>query len=107
MSKLQQIGTLASKVLQAAMNSGLTWDESVSALGMAAKALADQAAQEGDGTSEDCRAHAKKRLEEGFAQPVRLVFARSDLGALKNLSEKDAKTLLENCNTKVFLKMPH
>ncbi len=105
MSKLQQIGALASKALQEAMKSGLTWDESVAAFGMAAKALADQAGREGDGKPEDCHAHAKKRFEEGFVQPVRLVFARSDLSAFASYSQNDAAAILENCNSHVFVRV--
>lgn len=106
MNKLQQIGTLASKSLQEAMKSGLTWDEAVAAFGIAAKALADQAAKEGDGKPEDCHAHAKKRFEEGFVQPTHLVFARSDLSAFASYSQEDAAAILENCNVHIITRVP-
>lgn len=67
-SKLQQIGMLVSTAIQESMKSGLTWDGSVAAFGMAPKALADRASIEGDGTPEDCQSRARKRFEEGFAQ---------------------------------------
>lgn len=73
MSKLHDnIGALAAKAMQAALTSGLTWDESVAAFGLASKALADGAAKEGDGTVGDCHSHAKKRFNEAFLQDVRL-----------------------------------
>ncbi|OJW46189.1 MAG: hypothetical protein BGO63_03725 [Candidatus Accumulibacter sp. 66-26] len=110
MNKLHQdIGALASKVLQSAMASGLSWDESVAAFGLAAKALADGAAKEGDGSSADCQAHAQKRFTEGFAQTVQLVFVSADLSQLKQAYSDDpaaARTILKNANTHVLFK-PH
>lgn len=108
MNKLHQaMGSLASKVIQAAMASGLSWDESVAALGLASKALADGAAKDGDGTITDCHAHAQKRFAEGFAQPVQWVFAGSDLSQLKKAYEANpelADAILANTNHCIVLK---
>lgn len=110
MSKLHQdMGALASKVIQAAMASGLSWDESVAALGLATKALADGAAKDGDGTVADCHAHAQKRFTEAFAQEVQLVFAGSDLSQFKKAYEDDpaaAEAILANTNIRIITK-PH
>ncbi len=73
MNKVQKIGALANKVMQEAMNSGLTWDESVAAFGVAAKAISDFASKNGDGVVESCHAHAKMRFEEGFSQLAEVV----------------------------------
>ena len=73
MSKVEEIGGLASALLKQMMSSGLTWDESVAALGLAAGAVADQASKSGDGDLDNCRAHALKRFNEGFDQPVQIV----------------------------------
>ncbi len=77
MSKNQQIGQLAATIIQSGMASGLTWDESIAAFGIAAKVLADAAAKDGDGASADCHAHAQKRFAEGFAQNVSVSFAEA------------------------------
>lgn len=71
MSKLkQQIGDLATQAVKLAMGSGLTWDESVAAFGIASKALAVKASSEGDGDKDSCTAHAVKRFYQGIAQDV-------------------------------------
>lgn len=107
MSKNQRIGTLASKMLQEAMKSGMTWDESVAALGLTAKALADQAARESDGTPEDCRTHAKKRFEEGFAQNVQVIITGADISRLEEIygaaSPDAVQAVMANTNTHIFL----
>lgn len=79
MNKTQEIGALAAKLMQSGMESGLTWDETVAAFGVAAKALAGSAHRDGDGALEDCQDHARKRFEQGFAQEVQVVFAMSDI----------------------------
>lgn len=73
------LGGYVSLVMAEGMKSGLTWDETVAGLGLAAKALADGAARDGDGDHANCHAHARKRFDEAFAQDVRLIFAGSDL----------------------------
>lgn len=81
MSKKQQVGQLAATVIQASMASGLTWDETIAAFGVAAKVLADAAAKDGDGEAADCHAHAQKRFAEGFAQNVSVSFAEAGSAA--------------------------
>jgi len=71
MSKLKnKIGDLSSQLIAIALSSGLTWDESVTAFGLATKALAVKACVEGDGSKESCINHAEKRLQQGFSQEV-------------------------------------
>lgn len=109
MDKQQQITALAAQLVQFAMASGLTWDETIGAFGLAAKALADGASREGDGPLYDCVAHAQKRFAEGIAQPVQLVFAASDLSQLRQAYDADqsaAEAILANTNVRVALK-PH
>jgi len=72
MSKKHEIGTVSSALIRIAMASDLTWDESVAAMGLACKALANAAAQEGDGTIEKCLALARKRFDEAFSQNVQI-----------------------------------
>lgn len=85
MDKRQQIGGLAAKLVQAGMTSGLTWDETVAAFGIASKVLADGAAKDGDGSAQNCHEHAQKRFAEGFAQTVQV------------------EAILANCNTRIEL----
>lgn len=106
-SPRKNVASLAAKVIQAAMASGLTWDESVAALGVSAKVLAEGAAKDGDGSMDDCQAHAQKRFAEGFAQHVEVAFACSDLSQLKKAYDADpatAEAILANTNFTVVLK---
>lgn len=105
-----KIGELAGKLIREAMESGLTWDESVAAIGLAAKALSTGATKEGDGTPESCQAHAKKRLDEAFAQDVQMVFAGADISQLQRAYEANpdsATALLANANWNIHPKMKH
>ncbi|CAB3754897.1 hypothetical protein [Paraburkholderia humisilvae] len=100
-----KIGLFVDQLVQQAMNSGLTWDEAVAGFGLAAKATAVAAAQAGDGSAENCEAHARKRFEEGFAQNVSVIMARSDLTQLREAyADVDASAMLENCNVKIALR---
>lgn len=103
--KQHQIGVLAAQIVQASMVSGLSWDESIAAFGIAAKVMAEEAAKNGDG--EDCLAHARKRFDEGCAQPVQVVFGASDPAAFKRLPQEAADAVLANANTRIFIKEPH
>lgn len=60
------------------MELGLTWDEAVTAFGLAAKAAAKAAASTSDNGSEDRVAIAKQKLEEAFATKVRVVVTIAD-----------------------------
>ncbi|WP_157634146.1 hypothetical protein [Burkholderia ubonensis] len=100
-----KIGLFVDQLVQQAMHSGLTWDEAVAAFGLAAKATAAVAAQSGDGTAENCEAHARKRFEESFAQNLRVVLAQSDMTQLRDAyAGVDARAVLENCNVKIALR---
>ena len=70
MTKALKIGTTAAAAITLAMDSGLTWDEAVAALGVACKALAKKASNRGDGSEADCESHALKRFNQGFEQDV-------------------------------------
>ena len=51
-----------------ALASGLSWDQAITAFGIASKAIAAQAASQGNGTLEQCTAHARQRLAFGMEQ---------------------------------------
>ncbi|MEX3917941.1 hypothetical protein AB4Y43_17115 [Paraburkholderia sp. BR10872] len=68
-------GELVERFIDEAISSGLTWDEAVAVFGLAAKASAQAAAAAGEGPEADCVAHARKRFEEAFAQPLHVVVA--------------------------------
>lgn len=100
-----KIGLFVDRLVQQAMNSGLGWDEAVAAFGLAAKATAAVAAQAGDGSAENCEAHARKRFEESFAQNVTVVLAQSDVTQLRAAyAGVDARAVLENCTVKIALR---
>ncbi|WP_257828157.1 type IV secretory system conjugative DNA transfer family protein [Burkholderia glumae] len=100
-----KIELFVARLVQQAMNSGLTWDEAVAAFGLAAKATAAVAAQAGDGTAENCLGHARKRLEESFTQVLTVVWAGANLTQLRAAyAGVDARALLENCNFKIALR---
>ncbi|RZA33453.1 MAG: hypothetical protein EOP92_20830 [Lysobacteraceae bacterium] len=67
---IDKLGTLAARVVEDALRSGLSWDQAVVALGIAAKAMSAKAASEGgamSGANADQYAlHAEKRLKEGM-----------------------------------------
>lgn len=64
--------------------------------------LADSAKQNGDGS--DCCVHGMKRFNEGFSQPVRLIFAGNDPAAFKMYDKDDAQAIFANANIKLFIK---
>lgn len=68
-----RIGVIAGKFVQDAMTSGLTWEEAIAALGLAAKATALAAAGAGHAPASECVALARRRFEEAFAQEVNVV----------------------------------
>ncbi|WP_199031306.1 hypothetical protein [Ralstonia sp. ASV6] len=101
----ENISTLVTQILQQTMGSGLTWDEAVTAFGLAAKAATAAAAEANHGSAEACEALARARFEEAFAQKVNVVMARSDLTRLKEAcSDVDVTALLANFNVKVAIR---
>lgn len=67
-SRVDRLGALAAHVVEHALASGLSWEEAIVAFGIAAKAIAAQAAVQGTGTMEACVAHAANRLQFGMDQ---------------------------------------
>lgn len=63
---IHKMGSLSAKVAKAVMESGLTWDEGIAALGVATKAIALQASREGAGLSSDCVARAHTSFQQGM-----------------------------------------
>lgn len=63
---VDKLGELAARVVKDALASGLSWDEAIVAFGVASKAMAAKAATEGNGTLEECTAHAQGRLQFGM-----------------------------------------
>lgn len=101
-----KIGLFVNRLVrEAMMASGLTWDEAVASFGLAAKATAVAAAKSGDGSTEDCIAQALKRFEEGFAQPVRVIVAGTDMESLRaayNDGAAEMRSVIENSNLRIF-----
>lgn len=64
----RQARALAAHVVEEALASGLTWDQAITAFGIASKAIAAQAASQGNGTLEQCTLHAQERLRFGMEQ---------------------------------------
>jgi hypothetical protein len=65
---IDKLGALAAHVVEEALASGLSWDQAITAFGIASKAIAAQAATQGNGTLEQCTAHARERLKIGMEQ---------------------------------------
>lgn len=64
--EIHKMGDLAAKVARAVIESGLTWDEGIAGLGVAAKAIALQASKEGAGSKDECVARAHGRFQQGL-----------------------------------------
>lgn len=67
-SRIDRLGTLTARVVEEALASNLSWDEAIIAFGIASKAIAAKAATQGNGTLEQCTAHAQGRLQLGMEQ---------------------------------------
>jgi hypothetical protein len=67
-ARVDKLGALAAHVVEQALASGLSWDEAILAFGIAAKAMAAKAAQQGVGTVEQCAVQAERRLKSGMDQ---------------------------------------
>jgi hypothetical protein len=64
--RVERLGALAAHVVEHALASGLNWDEAVLGFGVAAKALAAKAADQGAGSMDQCAALAERRLKTGM-----------------------------------------
>ena len=72
---MQTVGHAAGELAMACKQTGLSWDESIAMLGLAAKVLSTEAKlREPDF---DCHDLGKRRLNEGFSQSIDLKFATS------------------------------
>jgi hypothetical protein len=67
-ARVERLGALAAHVVEHALASGLSWDEAVLGFGVAAKALAAKAAEQGAGSPEQCALQAERRLKAGMQQ---------------------------------------
>jgi len=63
---VDKVGALAAHVVEHALASGLTWDQAIMAFGVAGKAIAAKAAEQGNGNPAEYAAHAEKRLKYGM-----------------------------------------
>lgn len=72
---VDRLGTLAARVVEEALASGMTWDQAIVAFGIASKALAAKAATQGNGTPEECAAHAQERLQFGMEHSAEVLRA--------------------------------
>jgi hypothetical protein len=66
--RIDRLGALAAHVVEHALASGLSWDEAVLGFGIAAKALAAKASDQGAGSVEQCATLAERRLKSGMEQ---------------------------------------
>lgn len=73
--RVDKLGVLAARVVEDALASGLSWDEAITAFGVASKAMAAKAASEGSGTPEECIAHAQNRLQFGMEHSAEVLRA--------------------------------
>lgn len=67
-ARIDKVGALSAHVVEQALASGLTWDEAIVAFGVAARAIAARAADQGVGTMDQCAALAERRLKSGLEQ---------------------------------------
>ncbi|MCS0590889.1 hypothetical protein ACFQ09_13130 [Massilia norwichensis] len=67
-ARVERLGALAAHVVEHALASGLSWDEAILGFGIAAKALAAKAADQGVGRMDQCAALAERRLKAGMDQ---------------------------------------
>jgi hypothetical protein len=67
-ARVDKLGALTAHVVEHALASGLNWDEAILAFGIAAKALAAKASDQGIGTMEQCATQAERRLKSGMDQ---------------------------------------
>lgn len=67
-ARVERLGALAAHVVEHALASGLSWDEAILGFGIAAKALAAKAADQGVGGMDQCAALAERRLRTGMDQ---------------------------------------
>jgi hypothetical protein len=66
--RIDRLGALTAHVVEHALASGLAWDEAILAFGIAARAIAARAADQGAGTVDQCAAQAERRLKSGMEQ---------------------------------------
>lgn len=64
--RIHKMGELVTKVTKAVIDSGLTWDEGIAGLGVAAKAIAIKASMEGAGQQDQCITRAQGRFQQGM-----------------------------------------
>ena len=67
-ARVDRLGALAAHVVENALASGLSWDEAILAFGIAAKAIAAKASDQGGGSPQQCAALAERRLKSGMEQ---------------------------------------
>lgn len=67
-ARIDKVGALTAHVVEQALASGLAWDEAIVAFGVAARAIAARASDQGAGTMDQCAALAERRLKSGLDQ---------------------------------------
>jgi hypothetical protein len=67
-ARVERLGALAAHVVEHALASGLSWDEAILGFGIAAKAIAARASDQGGGSIEQCSQLAERRLKSGMDQ---------------------------------------
>ncbi|WP_321844994.1 hypothetical protein [Paraburkholderia bannensis] len=88
----EKIGAVAGRLVQQIIELGLTWDEAVTAFGLAARATAQAAASAGADPGEDCVAIARQQLMEAYEFNVRVIVTTNQPDGAEN--EEDDNPLL-------------
>jgi len=66
--RIERLGGLTAHIVEHALASGLAWDDAILAFGIAARALAARASDQGAGPFDACAARAERQLKSGMNQ---------------------------------------
>jgi len=73
--RIERLGGLTAHVVEHALASGLAWDDAILAFGIAARAIAARASDQGAGPFDACAARAERQLKAGMNQSADLLRA--------------------------------
>jgi len=77
---LNTLGQAAGELAEACKQTGLSWDESIAMLGLAAKVIATEA--KFNEPDYDCEGLGLRRLNEGYKQAIDLKFTTKNTGSV-------------------------
>lgn len=96
MTQDSKTALFVNQLLQQATESGLSPNEIVTALGMAAKAITTRPYGQADNADDEMQ--VRTWFEAGFTTRMSLVWAASDTAGLRRLSETEVRDILDNTN---------